>query len=619
MLLMYFLRKFGSATRADQGFSMVVTLGVITMMMLSTAVSMTAVTGDQAPGRSDRDRKAAFAAAEAGLQVYVHKLLVDNNYWDQCTAPADGVYQYWDKKKYPSADTRTNWKYLPDRSAAYAIETMPANGAAACDKTAPEDTVIDKLTATFRIRVSGRASKPSGELAGPTRSLIATFKRKSFLDYIYFTDLEVTDPTTYKSYPALNASTRENPGRAPNGGPQRDVVAWGNAACSYYAYEKGENDDYREDQLFYGQSNRNSGRLVGTTWNTWQMACREIRFVDGDTVMGPMHTNDSLLLCGSPEFGRKPGDAIETSSPGTGTVASSYRQDPNCGTSAPDVNYENQPVRDATKGTWRYNQPLLQLPASNKSLKEEAPPAYTFRGETTLVMSSTGVTITGRRSDGTIYNNTKVPYPTDGVIYIDNVQNAPAEGPACSGGYRVDDPYGVASPRPGCGIAKVSGQYNASLTIGAADDIIIMDDVQKASGTAALLGLIAQNFIRVYHPVVSQSRCNDGSGTTNSSTATANLEVDAALLTLAHSFIVDNYLCGSTLGTLNVNGAISQKYRGPVGTGSRGTSVTGYLKKYEYDDRLAVRSPPKFLDPVQSAWRIKTFQEQSPAQDPPKL
>ena len=45
--------------------------------------------------------------------------------------------------------------------------------------------------------------------------------------------------------------------------------------------------------------------------------------------------------------------------------------------------------------------------------------------------------------------------------------------------------------------------------------------------------------------------------------------IDAAILAINHSFIVDNYDCGSPLGTLTVNGAIAQKYRGAVGTTRR--------------------------------------------------
>ena len=39
----------------------------------------------------------------------------------------------------------------------------------------------------------------------------------------------------------------------------------------------------------------------------------------------------------------------------------------------------------------------------------------------------------------------------------------------------------------------------------------------------------------------------------------------------------------------------------------------GYLKDYNYDDRLRLRQPPHFLDPVQSAWRVMRQYEQVPA------
>ena len=83
-------------------------------------------------------------------------------------------------------------------------------------------------------------------------------------------------------------------------------------------------------------------------------------------------------------------------------------------------------------------------------------------------------------------------------------------------------------------------------------------------------------------------------------------------MSLLHSFIVDNYNCGR-LGTLTVNGAIVQKYRGPVGTGSGGSIATGFLKDYWYDDRLRFRSPPYFLNPLKAAWDVGDSQEQVPA------
>jgi hypothetical protein len=40
---------------------------------------------------------------------------------------------------------------------------------------------------------------------------------------------------------------------------------------------------------------------------------------------------------------------------------------------------------------------------------------------------------------------------------------------------------------------------------------------------------------------------------------------------------------------------------------------SGYIKNYQYDDRMLFRSPPFFLDPVQSGWGVLTQVEQVPA------
>jgi hypothetical protein len=88
-----------------------------------------------------------------------------------------------------------------------------------------------------------------------------------------------------------------------------------------------------------------------------------------------------------------------------------------------------------------------------------------------------------------------------------------------------------------------------------------------------------------------------------------NVTIEAAILALAHSFVVDNFRCGARLGTLNVTGAIAQRFRGAVAT----TGGTGYTKNYVYDDRLKYRSPPYFLDPVQAAWKVNRSNEQVPA------
>ena len=174
----------------------------------------------------------------------------------------------------------------------------------------------------------------------------------------------------------------------------------------------------------------------------------------------------------------------------------------------------------------------------------------------------------------------------------------------CGAGYEPLDPY---SAPAGCGDVTVHGTYGANLTIAAEKDVIIDGDLRRSGDV--MLGLIANNFIRVYHPVRNRganNSCTNDTGTMN------DVTIDAAILSLQHSFTVDNYYCGSALGNLTVNGVIAQKFRGPVGRGNGNSVLNGYTKRYNYDDRLRYRSPPNFLDPVQSAWRIVRYTEQLP-------
>jgi len=121
--------------------------------------------------------------------------------------------------------------------------------------------------------------------------------------------------------------------------------------------------------------------------------------------------------------------------------------------------------------------------------------------------------------------------------------------------------------------------------------------------------------VRVYHPIVwtsGQTECN--SNNASASDAMVNVEIDAAILSLQHSFLVDNAKCGDPEGTLTVDGAIAQKYRGTVGTHSSGNVIsTGYAKNYIYDQQLKYAAPPYFLDPVKAAWGTDQQAEVVPA------
>jgi len=166
----------------------------------------------------------------------------------------------------------------------------------------------------------------------------------------------------------------------------------------------------------------------------------------------------------------------------------------------------------------------------------------------------------------------------------------------------------------------VEGTLSGQRTIASENNIDITWNLTYKNGVGGsdLLGLVANNYVELYHPVSctsgNSSSCNLNASFPNEtprSTKFQNPTIQAAILSVNHSFWVQRYDVGaaSGVGTLHIDGAIAQRYRGPVGTTSSGTPNTGYVKQYVYDQRLKYLSPPKFLDPVASSWGVATWAE----------
>lgn len=566
--------------RAEDGFTLVTVMGVIGIVMILSAAAFAATNGDQRPGLTDRDRKEAYSAAEAAVNDYLAQLTANPDYWRKCTAEEDRAKTNRPPLNQVNPGAAREWKTVPGTAAEYSIELLPANAGTAdnpsgtCNADDPVATFIDKDSGTFRIRATGRARAGDGQVH---RSLIATFRRRGFLDYIYFTEYETGDPAMF----LVDAAGRETRKSQSN---TQNVVQWATATCKRRWHETPS----RKDQRYGGQI------LDGGQWRSYNPQCVEIQFVGNgngqDKVEGPFHTNDSVLICGNPKFGRSPADEIEVSGPGPTAPATDWGYRPNDGCTAnPVANFNGTSITNA--GVWQKNSPIVSLPATNAAMENEALPAYRFKGRTTIVFNGSMMTVTGKRESGQTLTNVEMPVPEDGVIYVDD--------DGTCGGYNPRNPEASLTT---CGDAWVSGTYAKSMTVFAANDILVRSNL-TATGTAKpLLGLIANYFVRVDSPV--NSSCNGGS-------SSSEMTIHAAILALAHSFTVDRYWCGSKLGELNIVGAIGQMFRGPVGTGNA-TSGTGYIKDYDYNDELRFRSPPRFLDPVQTTWRLKSQVEQVP-------
>jgi hypothetical protein len=196
---------------------------------------------------------------------------------------------------------------------------------------------------------------------------------------------------------------------------------------------------------------------------------------------------------------------------------------------------------------------------------------------------------------------TNLALPANGVIYVQTI-------PSASG-----DPNHSTCTGSACnGDVNVSGTLAGQLTIAAQNDIIIRNNLlyHQYPGGTDVLGLIANNNVAVYHPV-------NSSGVNQSGSLTDPV-IDAAILALSHSFFVQNWSKGAALGSLTINGVITQEFRGAVGTFSGTPPViqTGYNKQYTYDTRLKYLSPPYFLSPTQSAWQRISYSELKPTATP---
>jgi len=307
---------------------------------------------------------------------------------------------------------------------------------------------------------------------------------------------------------------------------------------------------------------------------------QKVWWITGDNVYGPMHTNGQLFIDGNPVFH----DAVTYSGP-----------DPE--------------IRPGSNPTFPpgYPQKTAQLafPVSNSQLKSQAQlNGYYYNGRTCIRLNGDQVII--RHRDG---NAVQRPLPPNGVIYVDG-----ASGPGA-------DKWAL-----GTGNVFVSGTLDGRLTIAAANDIYITGrdpthyvyasaastgGIRYANPTFAgvnptddMLGLVANRYVRILHyhwpSATGYSAVGD--------VAPHDITIHAAIFALDWVFEYENYADPPVKGTITLVGSLTQKYRGAVGTfRSGGSRVSGYLKNYTHDPRMAYDTPPHFLEPINAGWEMVSW------------
>lgn len=286
----------------------------------------------------------------------------------------------------------------------------------------------------------------------------------------------------------------------------------------------------------------------------------KIWWISGDVANGPLHTNDDLHTSGQPHF--------------TGSVTIVGHLDAQNGFPVFDEGYKE--VADP-----------VEFPATNLRLRDFAQTeGYYYYGETRITLSGSSLVITNSDRSGRTRGPTgEVSFPPNDVIYVDGLASS-------KGTHGNGDVY-------------LSGTYSGRLTIAARNIIYLIGDVRYSNSETDMLGLVADNYIYINH----FDRGRSGRYTVD--VAPDNVEIDAAIFALNHSFGFERYREGPPKGTVKIIGSIAQRYRGPVGTfGSDGRRQSGYAKDYYYDTRMAYETPPHFIEPANAGFEIISWRAQ---------
>ncbi|MCP2029970.1 hypothetical protein L1277_000034 [Okibacterium sp. HSC-33S16] len=586
----------GNKNERGAALTMVIVIGAVLMMLIatSTAFSLSSLRKSS----TDADWNGAMAAVYAGVEDYKSKLSNDNAY-----------VKYGNKLAPFSVGS--------DLQLPTGVMTNPAFGLGTAGTWA---TVSGSNgTASYRYEVDNSKYSASGILRlrstgrvnDSIRTLVVNVKQQGFIDYLYFTDYEIVDPAQQQ-----------------------------NSNCVVtHAWEQNDNEH--------------------------KNYCTEIQFAPGDVINGPMHSNDTLLICGTRFKGQ-----VTTSN----NKLPIYRKASNSGCT-PTFEVPGSPEFSTSIG----------MPATNSEMRSETRtdlpdivtrPGCLYTGPTVITFLNGGLmnvkspfTVKTRiagapATSGTTPAECGVPGTSAGslgssggatiavieqnLIYVQNVPGlsddpnytAPTSSPTgftCTtatgkkgwsfGGNQfplADEIIPWAEPAHyGCrnGDAYIKGKLGGQVSVAAENYVYVTGDLTYSDETADMLGIVGQNAVWVWNPLICEEYySNNGNGAKNGTckenkrefSLPKNRTISGAILSVAHTFMVQNYDLEDSRGKLTVKGAISQKFRGTVAT----TSGSGYVKDYNYDPRFRFMAPPKFLSPVSTTYGISELVEVSAAFKP---
>ena len=450
----------------QQGAALVIVLMLGLLAVALVTAMMTFASTSTPLARNDQNWTGSLGAAEAGVDEYLYRLSKDSTYWQapQVGGPGGNDAFTASGVPVPGGDTEAKFSYnvVPP--------SVTGNG-----------TI--KLTVT-------------GKLRNSSRKIQATLRRQSFLDFLYFSDFETSDPLSYPT-------TATSPG---SGLPAR-TRAWADANC--------------KDRWFYATTSS----LARPNFSDNRRNCLDIIWSSNDVLNGPLHSNDAIKVSGSPDFN----DEVTTNwpkakIPSTPSVPSTYHwYDYQCsGCSSPQW-------KPGQVDPPSYKDRLTVPPDNLKLLEIAQTDGCVYTGPTSIKLKvgtgaikrtwdvvSPGTPVTAKCGPGTnITGGTNF----NGVVYVTKKSGACTYGPINGKPYPPGLPVPIALDITvyDCveGDAFVEGTLDGQMTIGASNNIIITKNLDHQNTTSAsddVLGLITQNFIELIHPV---KTCSSGANCVN--------------------------------------------------------------------------------------------------------
>ncbi len=242
----------------EDGFTMILALGVMFVTSLLLVAAFTIANGEIASSHNDTARKQAYYAAVAGIQEYEYKLQAEPDYWETCAKIESGAPE--------SGVAKSQW--VEHYVVTPVVAQSAPEGTKECSTSSPFTSMIQSKGSsanTFRVKSVGEVKVNAKQTA--KRELIATFGVSNFLDYVYYTNFETQDPVLYQEE---SAQALYEAGDRCKEGKKCSTAAELVKECSEKYYSE------------WGEKNK--------------ATCPQIWFRGGDDIKGPMHTNDASAM-----------------------------------------------------------------------------------------------------------------------------------------------------------------------------------------------------------------------------------------------------------------------------------------------------------------------------------